>query len=148
MPEQIKLTPDMLAEIRGAVAEIDPAQMAILAGGREIDEPSSGDAASAVTLISYAPEEVVLQALLPTPGYVVLSDSWYPGWRADIDGTPAATERANLAFRAVYVPQGTHTVRWTYRPASYLVGLGISSAALLAIMAALATLFARHRRRT
>ena len=126
----------------------DPAQTAILARGREIDEPSSGNAASAVSLISYAPEEVILQASLSAPSYVVLSDSWYPGWRATIDSMPAATERANLAFRAVYVPQGTHTVCWVYRPASYLVGLGISSAALLTIVAMLATTFARHRRRT
>ena len=41
-----------------------------------------------------------------------------------MDGQPAVMERANLAFRAVYVPQGTHTVRWTYRPASYRVGHG------------------------
>jgi hypothetical protein len=125
----------------------DPAHTAILAGGRELDGPQPGKAASAVTILSYEPEEIVLQASLLSPGYVALSDSWYPGWRATVDREPVPIERANLAFRAVYVPQGTHTVRWTYRPQSYLWGLWISAAALLAIAAALPALLLWRRRR-
>ena len=125
----------------------DPARTAILSGGLEIDEPQPDPAASAVAVLAYEPEAIVLQASLPAPGYVVLSDSWYPGWTVTVDGQPAAVERANLAFRAVYVPKGTHTVRWTYRPKSYLVGLGISAATLLAVAAALLALVVRHRAR-
>jgi uncharacterized membrane protein YfhO len=77
----------------------------------------------------------------------VLSDSWYPGWKATVDQEAATIERANLAFRAVYVPQGTHTVRWTYQPQSYLWGLWTSAVALLAIAVALPALLLRHRSR-
>jgi hypothetical protein len=125
----------------------DPARTAILAGGREIDAPQSGSTASSVTILSYEPEEIVLRASLPAPGYVVLSDSWYPGWRVTVDGEMATIERANLAFRAVHVPEGTHTVHWTYRPRSYYVGLGISGAALLAVAAALLALDIRRAQR-
>ena len=61
-----------------------------------------------------------------------------------VDGEPVAIERANLAFRSVYVPAGTHTVRWVYRPTSYRVGLGISAAALLALVIAFATMAIRR----
>jgi uncharacterized membrane protein YfhO len=117
----------------------DPAQTAILAGGRQIGETQSGDdrSASQATVTSYRPEQVVLHASLQAPGYVVLSDSWYPGWKATVDGQPAHIERANVAFRAVYVPQGTHTIGMTFRPTGYLLGLGISVATLLGLVVGL-----------
>jgi hypothetical protein len=130
-----------------AMAEptFDPARTAILAGGREIDDPQPDPAESAVTVLTYEPEEIVLRTSLSAPGYVVVSDSWYPGWEVAVDGQPAAMERANLAFRAVYVSQGTHTVRWAYRPESYLAGLGLSAAALLAVAVALLALRGQRR---
>jgi hypothetical protein len=109
----------------------DPAQMAILASGQEID--AAPRAAPQVTVTAYAPEVIALRASLQAPGYLVLSDAWYPGWKATVDGKPAAIERANVHFRAVYLGAGTHTVRFTYRPASYFAGLGISLATLVGL---------------
>jgi hypothetical protein len=123
----------------------DPARTAILAAGHELGDPQSDRSISPVTVLSYEPEEIILQASLPEPGYVVLSDSWYPGWKATVDGQEATTERANLSFRAVHVPQGTHTVRWTYQSKSFLYGAGISAITLLAIVAACLALFFRRR---
>jgi uncharacterized membrane protein YfhO len=100
--------------------------MAILASGKEID--AAPRAVPQVTATAYAPEAVALRASLQAPGYLVLSDAWYPGWRATVDGKPATIERANVHFRAVYLSAGTHTVRFTYRPVSYFAGLGISLA--------------------
>jgi uncharacterized membrane protein YfhO len=67
---------------------------------------------------------------------VVLLDGFAPGWRARVDGEPVAVARANLAFRAVAVPAGTHTIELTYRPAALLVGLGLSVLALAGAAAA------------
>jgi hypothetical protein len=125
----------------------DPARTAILAGGPELDADSERVGPSTVTVLSYEPEEVVLQVELQAPGVVVLSDSWYPGWAVTVDDQPATAERANLAFRAVHAPQGAHTVRWRYRPQSYLAGRAISIVALLALAAAFLGL-AIGRRRT
>jgi hypothetical protein len=132
----------VIADDRTAVAAMrdpafDPARTAILDSGREVNASLPRGATSSVTVLSYEPEEVVLEASLPAPGYVVLSDSYYPGWRATVDGEPVAIERANLAFRAVYVSEGAHTLRWVYRPTSYRAGLGISVATLLALATAI-----------
>jgi hypothetical protein len=124
----------------------DPAEIAILAAGIELDAPPAGEGTSQVTVVSYAPHEIVLQATLHAPGYVVLSDSWYPGWQATADGAPARIERANLNFRAVYLPAGEHSVHLAYRPTSYRVGLAVSAAALLvvALGALWSNILARH----
>jgi uncharacterized membrane protein YfhO len=66
-------------------------------------------------------------------GYVVLADTIYPGWRATVDGDPAPIFAANGLFRAVFVRDGSHRVRFEYRPRSLRHG-----AALTLVTAALA----------
>lgn len=53
---------------------------------------------------------------------LVVTDSFYPGWIASIDGTQTKIYAANYLFRAIYVPDGYHRVRFVYRPDSFLVG--------------------------
>jgi hypothetical protein len=65
------------------------------------------------------------------PGYVVLSEPYYPERRAFVDDRPVAALRANLAFTAVPVPAGTHRLELRYVPSSFRLGLGISVLTLL-----------------
>ena len=62
------------------------------------------------------------------PGFVVLTDQDYPGWRATVDGVPTPILRANYAFRAVRVPGGRSVVEFRYRPWSVWLGLATSLA--------------------
>ena len=84
-----------------------------------------------------APNRVTIRADLDAPGYLVLADTWYPGWRATVDGEPADILRANYAFRAVRLETGKHTVEMVYRPTSMFVGGVISLAALISLLARL-----------
>ena len=49
-------------------------------------------------------------------GFVLLNSAWHPWWRATVDGRPAEVLKANVLFRAVIVPPGKHTVRFTFHP--------------------------------
>jgi hypothetical protein len=60
------------------------------------------------------------------PGYLVLVDSFYPGWQATVDGSDVEIFKANYAFRAVRVPAGEHKVEFRFRPLSFFIGLAIS----------------------
>lgn len=67
-------------------------------------------------------------------GWLVLDDSYFPGWSAKIDGSEARIYAANAAFRAVRVPAGRHVVTFAYRPASVRAGGFVSIAALLVLV--------------
>jgi hypothetical protein len=71
------------------------------------------------------------------PGYVVLSDTYYPGWDATVDGHDTKVLPANVAFRAVAVPAGRHVVSFEYSPSSVRRGTALSLAGLVAIAAGL-----------
>ena len=78
--------------------------------------------------VELRPDRVTLTAQMPAPGFVVLVDTWDPGWQATVDDEPATVLRANLAFRAVAVAAGEHRVEMRYRPRSVLGGAALSGA--------------------
>ena len=69
-----------------------------------------------------AGDTVVVKATLPCKGLVIVSDTFFPGWKADIDGHSADIYEVNAAMRGVVAPAGEHTVTMRYRPASVYLG--------------------------
>jgi hypothetical protein len=95
---------------------------------------SQGGESARVT--HYAPERVEIELNADSPGYLVLTDAWYPGWEATVNGKPVPILRADLLFRAVAVDAGKHRVVFTFRPASLRVGATISLMALVVLIVA------------
>jgi hypothetical protein len=87
-----------------------------------------------VRIAAYRPQEVELIATLRTDGLVVLTDTFYPGWEATVDGTPAPIARANYFARGVFARAGERRIVFRYRPLSYWVGSIISLATCLALL--------------
>jgi hypothetical protein len=83
----------------------------------------------------HALNELRLRVDMPADGYLVLSETWYPGWQAWVDGQPAPVLRANYAFRAVQLTSGHHEVRLTFAPSAWLIGLVVSLATIIGIAA-------------
>jgi hypothetical protein len=90
-----------------------------------------------VTIISYEPERIIIEADLASEGYLILTDTCYPGWRARVDGKESFIIRANLLFRAINLSAGQHRVEFSYEPASLRIGAAISLATLLVIVVGL-----------
>jgi hypothetical protein len=85
----------------------------------------------------WGPDHLSLTTSAPGSRVLVLSEMFFPGWDAFIDGKETPIYRANYLFRAVQVPGGTHDVSFTYRPGSALWGMTISMlASLIAIVVA------------
>jgi uncharacterized membrane protein YfhO len=116
----------------------------VLEGGRALDlQP---DQPAEVRVIRYGTNGLEIEVDSSAEGYLFLSDPFYPGWRAEVDGQTAEIVPANYAFRAVAVTPGVHRVVMTFRPATWYAGAAITGLAvlILVILGGMAVL--RHRR--
>ena len=85
----------------------------------------------------YSSLEVIVNVETPAPTFLVVSDTFYPGWHAYLDGIEAPILRGDLTFRVVEVPAGTHRVVFRFEPASVFVGIAISLGAITLFFGAL-----------
>jgi hypothetical protein len=146
VPQAVTVADDEAAlAVMGEVG-FDPFSVAVLAGDPAVGVPGSAPAGSAAgdrphsetTILLYEPERVLASVTAPTDGWLFLSDAWYPGWEARVDGRPVRVERADILFRAVAVAAGSHQVELLYRPRSFQTGVRISVAALGLLVLAVA----------
>ena len=111
------------------------------AAGRDSPVWSGKDAGpgaeEGVRWLEFGLNHQTLRAVCRAPRMLLLSETDYPGWKVRVDGRPEKIYRANQAFRAVPLPSGNHTVRFTYEPGSFYYGLWISLATLLGLLGAL-----------
>jgi uncharacterized membrane protein YfhO len=100
-------------------------------------------AGESVSIVSYRPEEVVIDADVAAPGFVVLTDQQYPGWQAEVDGISVPILRVNYLFRAVPVTTGRHRIVFRYVPRSLYWGLALTAAG--GVLGAAALVVSRRR---
>ncbi len=113
----------------------DPGRTVVLPMAPPLPSGAVGVApAPSATILEYEPELVRVRAT--GPGYLVLTDAYYPGWQATVDGAAAEVLRADVMFRAVWVPEGEHLVEFRFAPGWAWPALGVSAAAWLAVLAA------------
>lgn len=121
-----------LAAVRDHAGQLDDRVFLELEGQPPPPQMISPDAAgSDVSVTSYKLNRVELRANMVAPGFVVLADTFYPGWQAAVDGKKTPIYRANSLVRAVYVPAGEHTITFVFRPLDFLGGIVISGLALI-----------------
>jgi hypothetical protein len=95
---------------------------------------SSSSTSDSVQIVDYQPESVFIVTNSLAPGLLMLSDQYFPGWEATVDGQPSAILQADDALRAVYVPAGQHSVHFSYQPLSFRLGAIASGLTLLALV--------------
>jgi len=105
-------------------------------------EGGAGSATSArpatpARIVSRGDTEVRVDVRAAAPGQLVLLDTFYPGWHAEVDGREAPIRPADAAFRSVPVEPGRHEVRFFYRPASVIWGVAVTLLGLALVAAAL-----------
>ena len=128
-------------------ADFDPlATVLIEQEGKDAVHSAVGNAKNArVEIVDYTPDSILLDAELLSPGYLFLSEIFYPGWKASIDGRPARILRGNFLFRVIPLPAGRHQVRVHFDPLTIKVGIVVSLFTLLVILGTL-VYFVRRRR--
>ncbi len=123
----------------------DPASTVVVEGGVALDSVVQD---AHVTIERYGTNEMQLYVATSTPVYLVLSEMYYPGWRAWVDGRPSPVLPANFALRAVYLEPGAHQVQLAFQPRSWMVGLVISLSTWLGLLIAVVAPWRRRKRGT
>ena len=118
-----------------SVGQLDPKETALLE--EESPEMSQPDDASddRASITEYAANRIELETATGAPGLLVLSEVYYPAWKAYVDGQPAPVYLADHLLRSVPVPEGEHTVELRYESWTLRVGIAISLVTLATLIA-------------
>jgi hypothetical protein len=124
---QPDFNPDNEIVLVGAPDSIHPT-------AEEATDGSPADATGRATITHEDGRQLVVDAVAPRDGFLLLADMYYPGWRAEVDGVATPIYRANISLRGIALPKGQHTVRFTYDPSSFFRGLWVTLIALTALL--------------
>ncbi|MGQ9555127.1 MAG: YfhO family protein [Anaerolineae bacterium] len=118
---------------RLAAPDFDPWQTALLE--QPLAKPlAPSNGAEDVHIVAAAPESLTISVIASSEALLVLSEVYYPGWRASVDGTPTPLLRADYVLRAVPVPAGSHQVELRYQPWTWRLGVAVSALSLVALV--------------
>lgn len=116
-----------VAEIDCPLEELTATQIASVAS-----RAAQGE--SSIETLDDQPQSLVVELQSETAGTLLVADTWYPEWQCAIDGEPVEVTRAFDCFRAVSVPQGSHTVSFRFEPRSFRTGLLSTAAGAVACL--------------
>jgi hypothetical protein len=141
---------EALRRIRGeSNIQFDPRRTALLEViPEQLPQLPGGDAAanSTAQIVGYGPNGLRIETSAATPTILVISETFYPGWEATIDGQPTQIFLTDYVLRGVSLPAGKHTVEMRYRAPAARNG-AIISALTLTLMASLFLYTKLSRRR-
>jgi hypothetical protein len=126
--------------------EYDPHGSVVIESGRESREKLEGGAGSAA-IIEDRRNRVLIESETQGDAMLVLSDNYYPGWMAFIDGRRVEIFKANCTMRAVRVPAGRHMISFEFAPATFRLSVYVTAATLILLGAAFTLILVRGRRR-
>ena len=99
----------------------------------ELDFPSkeNNPKGDQVSIVSYKANDIVVRVKVNSKKLLFLSDMYFPGWKAYVDGKDTPIIRTDYAFRSVVIPYGNHQVEFHYRPTSFVYGLIVMFTSLM-----------------
>jgi hypothetical protein len=88
-----------------------------------------------VEITYYRPDRITLTTEAEEAGLLFLSEMYYPGWKALIDGGVEPIQRGDYLFRVIQVPSGRHEITFSFDPFSIKIGIGITIFTLFFLVA-------------
>ncbi|MBS1232252.1 MAG: hypothetical protein H6R35_1090, partial [Bacteroidetes bacterium] len=95
-----------------------------------------------IELVSYQPNELEYKYTAEGEKLAVFSEIYYPaGWECYIDGLESSYFRTNYVLRGMILPEGSHQVKFTFKPSSYYTGNKVSLASSILLFLLIAGYF-------
>jgi hypothetical protein len=148
----------VVASERGAAARLldprfDPSREIVLEDTTDRPDPpadssdvTAGAQPATAVITRETGSELIVDADAPRNGYLLLADTYYPGWTAEVDGQPTTLYRADVSIRGIRLPKGRHQVRFAYDPPRFFAGLWISLSAVATLLLCAAAALVMDRR--
>lgn len=114
--------------------EFNPKQKVILEEELSTDFVLAKNAGGEIIDLDYQPNRIEMKVNVSGNALLFLSDNYFPGWQATVDGLGTKIYRADYTFRAIPVPKGSHKIVFSYRPASLRLGAVISGISLVLVL--------------
>jgi hypothetical protein len=126
----------------------DPAQAALVEGNcRSCLRMLRPGFAGTVTRTHREVGNVTADVVAKRAGLLVISESWFPGWTATVDGRRTPVFRTDSVVIGVPVTAGRHRVKLSYEPPGLRAGVAISGFTLGGFIVAPILLYTRRRRK-
>ncbi len=141
-PDTWKTLNDPQFDLQQTAVVEPPAASSVAGFGRAGSAPDDR-----VSVVARENERLILDVEADGPAFLILSQVFYPGWQARLDGAGASLYRADGLLQGMIVPAGKHRVEVAYRPSSFIWGLLITLLTLAGCAAALGWLWRDRQRR-
>jgi len=119
-----------------ASGEVDPRELALVSGVSELptdkEPPVRRGPPGLLRAIEIGSQKLRLEVEMLGPGWLVVADLYYPGWRAEVNAKPERIYRTNFLLRGLPLTEGKHIVTMTYQPVPFRIGLWAMIAAIIA----------------
>lgn len=112
-------------------------QLVVIEAGSELSfEPQDSQAVqnNNIEYTSINSQNISLQVESQKPAWLVMSQSFYPGWKAYVNGNETEIFAANYVLQAIKIPSGTHQVAFKYQPLSFTLGWMVSLFTLIVVL--------------
>ncbi len=114
-------------------SSFDPHRMAL------VEEPfifnaKEWDDKAVAHLVHLSNTRIEIQTSSKSPSFLVLSDVYYPGWKAFVDGIETHLFQTNYALRGIMLPAGNHVIHFLFKPQSFYYGAGVSAGSLILLI--------------
>jgi hypothetical protein len=143
----VKKDSEMLDYMMGD--EFDPMKTVVLSSAIGVGETGTPadmeNEQEMCRVVSYASDEITVNARLNTPGFLVMSEINYPGWQAYVNGKVTPLLTGNYLFRTVFLEPGRHHVRFVFNPFSFKAGTVVSLVSVIGIIAGFIILSRKRR---
>jgi len=123
----IKPTEEIVSFMKSSA--FDPLKMVVIEPqykSKLFSPTEGGGSEGSCTIIEYQNESIIIRASTNKPGYLVISEIFYPGWRATVDGEKAPILPGNFLFRVIPLNEGEHEVHLFFVSWPFRIGILIS----------------------
>ena len=115
------------------MAYVSKQEMARL-NGEAIPEPDGAEKSDTVQIINYQPNQINLKAKTSSARFLIIADTYYPGWKAYVNGVEKPIVKVNYTLRGIFLDKGEQKVNFVFKPFTFIIGACVSLITLVGVL--------------